>query len=93
VTLKYGDTIVMTKLDLNTKEVSLVILNIGGDVSNTSTAIGKLMITVLSGIAEIEVDMFRERQLEGIEMAKQQGIYKGRTEDLRRKSQRIATCY
>lgn len=50
----------------------------GGDKIDTSTAIGKLMITVLSGISEFEADMIKERQLEGIEEAKKRGVYKGR---------------
>ncbi|MFE7078655.1 recombinase family protein [Priestia megaterium] len=88
-----GDTIVVTKLDrfarstkdalstieyLNNKGVSLIVLNMGGDKVDTGTAIGKLMITVLSGIAEFEADMIKERQLEGIEEAKKRGVYKGR---------------
>ncbi|AUD13654.1 resolvase [Planococcus sp. MB-3u-03] len=88
-----GDTIVVTKLDrfarstkdalhtielLNNKGVSLIVLNMGGDRVDTSTAIGKLMITVLSGIAEFEADMIRERQIEGIAEAKARGVYKGR---------------
>ncbi|PEJ37512.1 resolvase [Peribacillus butanolivorans] len=92
-TVEEGDTVVVTKLDrfarstkdalstielLNQKNVSLVVLNMGGDKVDTSTAIGKLMITVLSGIAEFEADMIKERQLEGIELAKQRGVYKGR---------------
>ena len=36
------------------------------------------MITVLSGIAEFEADMIKERQLEGIELTEQRGVYKGR---------------
>ncbi|MGE6365513.1 recombinase family protein [Bacillus paramycoides] len=92
-TVREGDIIVVTKLDrfarstkdaLNTieylsgKGVSLIVLNMGGDKIDTSTAIGKLMVTVLSGIAEFEADMIRERQLEGIEEAKKRGVYKGR---------------
>ncbi|MDD1513808.1 recombinase family protein [Priestia megaterium] len=92
-TVQKGDTIVVTKLDrfarstkdalstieyLNNKGVSLVVLNMGGDKVDTATAIGKLMITVLSGIAEFEADMIKERQLEGIEEAKKRGVYKGR---------------
>ncbi|MFJ7639410.1 recombinase family protein [Peribacillus sp. NPDC097225] len=92
-TVKDGDTIVVTKLDrfarstkdalytieyLNSKGVSLIVMNMGGDKIDTGTAIGKLMITVLSGIAEFEADMIKERQLEGIEEAKQRGVYKGR---------------
>ncbi len=78
--LTMGDTVVVTKLDrfarstqdaLNTmatlteRGVSLVVLNMGGDVVDTSTAIGKLLITVLAGIAEFEADLIKERQLEG----------------------------
>ena len=88
-----GDTVVVTKLDrfarstqdaLNTmatlteRGVSLVVLNMGGDVVDTSTAIGKLLITVLAGIAEFEADLIRERQIEGIAAAKARGVYKGR---------------
>ena len=88
-----GDTVVVTKLDrfarstqdaLNTmatlteRGVSLVVLNMGGDVVDTSTAIGKLLITVLAGIAEFEADLIKERQLEGIAAAKARGVYKGR---------------
>lgn len=91
--VKESDTIVVTKLDrfarstkdalttieyLNSKGISLIVLNMGGDKIDTGTAIGKLMITVLSGIAEFEADMIRERQLEGIEEAKKRGVYKGR---------------
>ncbi|WP_235816496.1 serine integrase family protein [Bacillus massilinigeriensis] len=34
---------------------------------------------MLNGIAEFEADMIKERQLEGIELAKQRGVYKGRS--------------
>lgn len=92
-TVKEGDSIVVTKLDrfarstkdalniieeLNKKGVALIVLNMGGDRVDTSTPIGKLMITVLAGIAEFEADMIRERQLEGIQEAKRRGVYKGR---------------
>lgn len=92
-TVQEGDIIVVTKLDrfarstkdalatieqLNNKGVSLVVLNMGGDKVDTSTAIGKLMVTVLAGIAEFEADMIKERQLEGIALAKERGVYKGR---------------
>ena len=88
-----GDTVVVTKLDrfarstqdaLNTmatltqRGVSLVVLNMGGDVVDTSTAIGKLLMTVLAGIAEFEADLIKERQIEGIAAAKARGVYKGR---------------
>lgn len=99
-----GDTIVVTKLDrfarstkdalstieyLNNKGVSLVVLNMGGDKVDTATAIGKLMITVLSGIAEFEADMIKERQLEGIEEAKKEVYTKV---DLRSIQRNIEGC-
>ncbi|MGG3400936.1 recombinase family protein [Bacillus paranthracis] len=92
-TVEKDDIIVVTKLDrfarstkdalatiemLNEKDVSLIVLNIGGDKIDTSTAIGKLMVTVLAGIAEFEADMIRERQLEGIALAKERNVYKGK---------------
>ncbi len=87
------DVIVITKLDrfarstrdalniietLNQKRVGLVVLNMGGDTLDTTTPIGKLMVTVLSGIAEFELGLNKERQAEGIAEAKKRGVYKGR---------------
>ncbi|ACM11770.1 recombinase family protein [Bacillus paranthracis] len=63
---------------LNCKGVPLIVLNMDEDKIDTSTAIGKLMITVLYGIAEFEADMIKERQLEGIEEVKRRCVYKGR---------------
>lgn len=91
--LKSGDQVVITKLDriarstlnalslikqLEDKGVSLVVLNMNGDKLDTSTANGKLMVTMLSAIAEFEIAISKERQREGIELAKQRGAYKGR---------------
>lgn len=88
-----NDVIVVTKLDrfarstkdaltiidmLNEKEVGLVVLNVGGDKLDTSTPMGKLMITMLSGIAEFELALNRERTLEGVANAKAKGLYKGK---------------
>lgn len=91
--VKANDIIVVTKLDrfarstkdalytiesLKEKDVGLVVLNMSGEKLDTTTATGKLMVTVLSAVAEFEADMIRERQLEGIEEAKKRGVYKGR---------------
>ncbi|WP_346655054.1 recombinase family protein [Bacillus sp. SYJ] len=46
---------------IDSKGVSLIVLNLGGDKIDTSTEIGKLLITVLSGIAEFEADIIKER--------------------------------
>ena len=88
--IREGDALVVTKLDrlarsvahlmtildaLKAKGASLRILNMGID---TSTPTGKLMLTVLSGVAEFERDIMLERQREGIAKAKAEGKYKGR---------------
>jgi len=88
--IREGDTLVVTKLDrlarsvahllsivdtLNRKGVALRILGMGID---TATPTGKLMLTVLGGIAEFEREIMLERQREGVARAKAEGKYKGR---------------
>ncbi len=60
---------------LHAKRVSLRILNLGID---TSTPTGKLMLTMIGAIATFERELMLERQAEGIELARQRGVYKGR---------------
>lgn len=45
---------------------------------DTTTATGKFMLTIFGAVAELERDYILQRQREGIEIAKQQGKYKGR---------------
>lgn len=45
---------------------------------DTSTPSGKFMLTVFGAVAELERDYIRQRQAEGIAIAKEQGKYKGR---------------
>jgi DNA invertase Pin-like site-specific DNA recombinase len=88
--LREGDALVITKIDrlarsvadlltiiqkLEEKKVAVRILNLG---INTQTPTGKLMLTVLGGIAQFEREIMLERQREGVAKAKMQGKYKGR---------------
>lgn len=41
--------------------------------------ISKLLLGIMGAVAEFERNLIRERQREGIELAKKRGIYKGRT--------------
>jgi DNA invertase Pin-like site-specific DNA recombinase len=99
--LREDDTLVVTKLDrlarstdhlmklltvIRGKGAELVILNLGID---TGTATGKLMLTVLSGIAEFEREIMLERQREGIAKAKAEGKYKGRKPTAMAKAEEI----
>lgn len=86
-----GDVLIVTRLDrlarsitdlrqivdrLTAKEVGFRVLQ-QGDL-DTSTSNGRLMLNMLGAFAEFEADLRRERQREGIDRAKANGIYKGR---------------
>lgn len=50
------------------------------DENNKENSITKLMISILGTVSEMERTQIKERQLEGIQIAKLKGIYKGRQE-------------
>ena len=45
---------------------------------DTTTPTGKFMLTVFGAVAELEREYILQRQREGIAIAKQNGVYKGR---------------
>lgn len=45
---------------------------------DTNTPAGKFMLTIFGAVAELEREYIRQRQKEGIEIAKEKGKYKGR---------------
>lgn len=45
---------------------------------DTATPTGKFMLTVFAAVAELERESILQRQAEGIAIAKQNGVYKGR---------------
>lgn len=96
-----GDTLVVTKLDrlarsvahlvslldrLESQGVRLLILDMGVD---TGTPTGKLMLTILGGVAEFERAIMLERQREGIAKAKAEGKYRGRAPTARAKADEV----
>lgn len=85
-----GDTFIVTKPDrlarstrdlldivegLQARGVEVRILSMNLD---TGTPTGKLILTVLGGVATFERELMLERQREGIAKAKAEGKYKGR---------------
>jgi len=85
-----GDVLIVTKLDrlarstrdllniankLEEKSVSLVVLD---QQIDTSTATGKLLFTMLGAIAEFENDIRKDRQVQGVEQARKNGVQFGR---------------
>lgn len=88
--IREGDTLVVARLDrlarstvhllhitetIQAKGAALRILDLNLD---TSTATGRLMLTMLGAIAEFERSLMLERQREGIARAKAEGKYRGR---------------
>lgn len=74
-----ADLLNITK-ELQTKGVSIKFLkeSICLDASGNDAAMTKLLTSMLGAVAEFERSMIRERQREGIELAKKRGVYKGR---------------
>ena len=60
--------------------VNLKVDNLGIEslVNNKENPVFKIIVAVLANISEMERQSLRERQLEGIEIAKKNGVYKGR---------------
>jgi len=71
---------------LQARGVAFRIVNLGID---TNTPTGKLMLSVVGGVAEFEREMMLERQREGIAKAKAEGKYKGRKPTARAKAEEI----
>ena len=99
--LREGDVLVVCKPDrlarsvadllgiegkLRAKGVALRILSMGDSALDTGTPTGRLMLTMLGGVAEFERTLMLERQREGIAKAKGEGKYKGRKPTARAKA-------
>lgn len=88
--MREGDTLVVTRLDrlarsfedlsALTRELKErgIALQVTEQAVDTSTAMGQAFFQMLGVFAQFETDLRRERQMEGIEKAKQKGVYKGR---------------
>ena len=63
---------------LNQRGVMVEFVKEGLTFTGDDSAISKLMLTIMGGVAEFERTMIRERQLEGIQKAKEAGKYRGR---------------
>lgn len=88
--MQNGDTIVVTRMDrlgrstlqllelvegFSERGIDLVILDLNID---TRTPTGKFFLTVMAGFSEMERSLIKEKQRNGVELAKQAGKYKGR---------------
>ena len=89
--LKSGDTLIVREVsrigrktqevlavtqELKEKGVHLLIDQLGG--LDVTSAAGEMILTVMAGLANMEKEQLKERQLIGIARAKAEGKYKGR---------------
>jgi len=96
-----GDTLVVTRLDRLARSVAHLMdilsqleqrgaaLNILAMDIDTNTPTGKLMLTVLGGVAAFEREIMLERQRDGIVKAKAAGKYQGRKATARAKTDQV----
>ena len=88
--VRKGDTVIVSEISrfarntkdlldlvekLHIKEVEFVSRK---EAIDTTTPTGKFMLTIFGAVAELEREYILQRQREGIEIAKEQGKYKGR---------------
>jgi DNA invertase Pin-like site-specific DNA recombinase len=101
--LSEGDVLLVTRLDRlarSTRDLLDILAEIGergatfrslGDTwADTTTAHGRLMLTVLGGLAEFERELIRVRTGEGRERARARGVRMGRKPKLTPHQQREA---
>ena len=68
--------------DLTGRGVQVQFMKEGMLFSGDDTAMSKLLLSVMGAFAEFERSLLRERQREGIDLAKKAGVYKGRKRSL-----------
>lgn len=89
--IRDGETLIVSKLDrigrdaidvlktvkmLSERNIKIIVLNLGNiDITSTS---GKVLLTCLSAISEMELSLLKERVVAGLNRAKASGITLGR---------------
>lgn len=91
--VREGDTILCHSMDrlarnlidlknlvyqLTAKQIKLHFIKENLIFTGEDNAISHLMLSIMGGVAEFEHALIKERQREGIEMAKKRGVYTGR---------------
>jgi len=99
--MRDGDTLVITRIDrlarslrdlqnlvfdLKARGITLKAIE---QLIDTSTEAGKAFLDMLGVFAEFEMNIRRERQLEGVAKAKAEGRYMGRKPTARDKSEQV----
>lgn len=88
--VRQGDTVIVESISRfarNTRDLLDLVEELAGkqvefvsqkEAIDTTTPTGKFMLTIFGAVAELEREYILQRQREGIAIAKEKGIYKGR---------------
>lgn len=95
--VREGDTVIVHSMDrlarnlqdlrgivqqVTAKDASISFVKENLSFTGDDTPMSDLMLNIMGAFAEFERSLIRERQREGIELAKQKGVYKGRKKAL-----------
>ena len=64
--------------ELTNKQVVVKFIKENLEFIGEDSAISSLLLSVMGAFTEFERELIKERQMEGIELAKKRGVYKGR---------------
>lgn len=103
--VRQGDTVVVESISRfarNTKDLLELVEQLTAkgvefvskkEAIDTTTPTGKFMLTIFGAVAELEREYILQRQSEGIAIAKEQGVYKGRQRILRPEFEQIVKLW
>ncbi len=103
--VRQGDTVVVESISRfarNTRDLLELVekLTVKGvefvskkEAIDTTTPTGKFMLTIFGAVAELEREYILQRQAEGIAIAKEQGVYKGRQPIVRPDFERVIALW
>lgn len=103
--VRQGDTVVVESISRfarNTRDLLELVekLTVKGvefvskkEAIDTTTPTGKFMLTIFGAVAELEREYILQRQAEGIAIAKEQGVYKGRQPIVRPEFEQIVKLW
>ena len=103
--VRSGDTVIVESISRfarNTKDLLELVelLTVKGvefvskkEAIDTTTPTGRFMLTVFAAVAELEREYTLQRQAEGIAIAKEQGVYKGRKPIVRPEFENVVSLW
>lgn len=103
--VRHGDTVVVESISRfarNTKDLLELVEQLTAkgvefvskkEAIDTTTPTGKFMLTIFGAVAELEREYILQRQAEGIAIAKEQGVYKGRKPIVRPEFENVVSLW